>query len=192
MYRHNKKYQSLVSTAKELFYKYGFRRVSIEEVCKEANVSKMTYYKFFKNKEELAKKILDYIFDDTIGKFHEIWKAEMDIEERFTRMIQMKAEGTKNLSKEFIQDLYANPESELAQYMQIKSAETYKELIGLYKAGQEKGWIRKDLNVEFMFAFMQKMIPQMQDEEFARYFPNNQELILEITRLFLYGFHPRD
>ena len=49
----NPKYLDIFKTAKDLFWKYGIKRVSIEEICKEAKVSKMTFYKFFPNKIEL-------------------------------------------------------------------------------------------------------------------------------------------
>ncbi|MDH5400751.1 MAG: TetR/AcrR family transcriptional regulator, partial [Cyclobacteriaceae bacterium] len=55
----NRKYQAIFETAKELFWKYGIRRVTIEEICKEAGVSKMTFYKFFPNKVALANTILE-------------------------------------------------------------------------------------------------------------------------------------
>ncbi|MBN2410872.1 helix-turn-helix transcriptional regulator, partial [candidate division KSB1 bacterium] len=51
-------------TAKELFFKYGIRRVTIEEICKKARVSKMTFYKFFQNKIELAIVMLKKLYDD--------------------------------------------------------------------------------------------------------------------------------
>ena len=31
----NVKYQDIVSTARDLFWKFGIKRVSIEEICKE-------------------------------------------------------------------------------------------------------------------------------------------------------------
>ena len=62
----NPKKNQILHTSKELFWKFGFKRVTIEEICKEAGVSKMTFYKFFPNKLELAKTILDKIFDENI------------------------------------------------------------------------------------------------------------------------------
>ena len=45
----------ILNTARQLFWKHGIRRVSVEEVCREAGVSKMTFYRSFPNKIELAK-----------------------------------------------------------------------------------------------------------------------------------------
>jgi AcrR family transcriptional regulator len=32
--------------ARELFWKHGFKKVTIDEICKKANVSRKTYYTF--------------------------------------------------------------------------------------------------------------------------------------------------
>ncbi|MBN1927463.1 MAG: helix-turn-helix transcriptional regulator, partial [Prolixibacteraceae bacterium] len=45
----------ILQSAKKLFWKYGIRKVSIDEICREAGVSRMTFYRLFKNKIELAK-----------------------------------------------------------------------------------------------------------------------------------------
>ena len=45
----NKK-QQLLNTATELFRAQVFRRITIDETCKTANISKRTFYKYFKNK----------------------------------------------------------------------------------------------------------------------------------------------
>ena len=44
------KNDQIVKIGKDLFYKYGIKRVSVEEICAKANVSKMTFYKFYNNK----------------------------------------------------------------------------------------------------------------------------------------------
>jgi AcrR family transcriptional regulator len=41
----NLKLARIASTAEKLFMKFGIRRVSVEEICREASVSKMTFYK---------------------------------------------------------------------------------------------------------------------------------------------------
>ena len=54
-----KKEQDILIAGKKLFFKYGLKKVTIEEICAEANVSKMTFYKYFPNKTALVKKVFD-------------------------------------------------------------------------------------------------------------------------------------
>ena len=49
----------IISSARELFGKYGYKRVSVDEIAKNAHVTKKTVYSYFKNKEEILKYFLN-------------------------------------------------------------------------------------------------------------------------------------
>lgn len=83
----NKKQELILHTAKELFWKHGFKRVSVEEICKIAKVSKMTFYKFYPNKIELAKAVCDNVIEDSIAKFHEVLHKEITTEEKIKKIL---------------------------------------------------------------------------------------------------------
>ena len=48
-----KKFDRLMEKSKELFWKYGYNGVSVDQIAKEAGISKMTIYKHFSSKEDL-------------------------------------------------------------------------------------------------------------------------------------------
>jgi AcrR family transcriptional regulator len=52
------KYKKLLDKAEELFLKFGYTSVSVDQIAKEAGISKMTVYKHFHSKEELFIKVL--------------------------------------------------------------------------------------------------------------------------------------
>lgn len=47
--------KQIILAAKELFTKYGFKKVSMDEIASEAKVTKKTVYSYFQSKEELLK-----------------------------------------------------------------------------------------------------------------------------------------
>lgn len=47
------KYNRLMEKAEELFISLGYKGVSMDQIAKEAGISKMTIYKYFSSKEEL-------------------------------------------------------------------------------------------------------------------------------------------
>ena len=75
------KFYEITDTARKLFWKHGIRRVTVEEICEKAGVSKMTFYRMFDNKIELAKTVLDHIFEESFQKYRTI----MDQEYRFPK-----------------------------------------------------------------------------------------------------------
>lgn len=48
----NKK-EMVIEKARELFTKYGYKKVSMDEIAKEANVTKKTIYTYFKDKDSM-------------------------------------------------------------------------------------------------------------------------------------------
>ena len=58
------KEDQILATARELFAKYGYKRVSMDEIARDANVVKSTIYQHFKDKDEL----LEFIINETISE----------------------------------------------------------------------------------------------------------------------------
>ena len=49
----------ILKTAGELFFKFGIRSVSIDDICNELHISKKTFYTVFKQKDELVVELLN-------------------------------------------------------------------------------------------------------------------------------------
>ncbi len=186
----NKKYIAILGVSRELFWKHGIRRVSVEEICQKAQTSKMTFYRFFSDKIDLARKVMDQFYDESLVNFRKIVQEDTPVSEKMQRMIQMKLEGSTDISKEFIQDLLNGSNPELTDYFEKKLKFIWEEGIKEFKIGQEQGWIRKDLNIEFMFYYLQKTTTFLVDDEVLAKFSSVQEMILEVTNLIIYGIAP--
>jgi AcrR family transcriptional regulator len=186
----NKKYSDILDAAKVLFWKYGFRRVTIDEICREAKTSKMTFYRYFPNKLEVARTVFDKVANDGLIRFREILKENTSTSEKMKNILQMKLEGTNNISNEFLSDFYNNPELGLSPHIEEKTKILWDETLLLFKEGQTEGWIRKDMNVEFMFCLMQKSASLLTDNEVLKLFNSPQELVMELANMFVYGISP--
>ncbi|MDO8928840.1 MAG: TetR/AcrR family transcriptional regulator [Bacteroidota bacterium] len=186
----NKKYLDIIQAARTLFWKHGFKRVSIEEICREAKTSKMTFYKFFANKLELAKAVFDFVVDDSVSTFKTILRETTSASELIGQMLQMKKEGIHEISKEFITDFYTNPELGLKDYIEEKTRTVWAEMIGDFKLAQERGILRNDLNIEFFVYFTRKFSDLLNDPYLNKIYPNPQDLIMELTRFSAYGISP--
>ncbi len=188
----NPKRIQLLTTGKDLFWKFGFRRVTIEEISKEAGVSKMTFYKYFPNKIELAKCILDEIFDESLEKIRMISEDHETPEKTFKKILQLKSEGTRGIGEEFIKDLYTNVEIGLKTYMEEKTTLLFTEMIKVYEKGKKDGWIRKDLNIPFFLSYIRKSMDMVVNDELLAHFNTPQDMIMELTNFYLYGITPHE
>jgi AcrR family transcriptional regulator len=188
----NAKFQAILLKAKDLFWKFGLRKVSVEDICQAAEVSKMTFYRFFPNKIELAKVVFDKAVREGKQKFLDILAGPGDIPEKIAGMVNLKLNSTNDISPEFLMDLYKNPDSGLREHVEKASAESWHEVIRYFRLGQRKGIFRKDIKPEFLLYFSRKIGEMVTDENLIRLYGSPQNLIRELTHFFVYGVTERN
>ena len=186
----NKKIQILVSTAHQLFMRHGIRRVTVEEICSESNISKMTFYKYFKNKIDLTKYLLNRIHSEQITAYRDIMEQQIPYPEKVKNMIQLKHQLTKPISQEFIHDLYNNPIPEIALLIETFQTKFLKEILDDLKKARDNGDINQNLKPELILYFLNHMREMVEDGNLLSAYESPNELIMELTNFFFYGILP--
>ena len=188
----NQKYIAIKETARELFWKHGFRRVTIMEICEKAGVSKMTFYKYFPDKTELAKTVFTNIVNEGMEEFSKVMKEDISASEKIKKIVLLKAESTNNISKEFLEDFYLGSEPDLRNFVEKKTAEVWQSLLEDWKRAQDAGIFRKDFKPELLLHISFKLIDLLKDEKLNQLYDSPQEFILEFARLIAYGISEVD
>lgn len=188
----SKRYDTVLETARELFWKYGYKRVSIEEIAEKAGVSKMTFYRFFPNKLELAKAVLQKVIDKGLVAFRDILFSDEHAPDQKVRMLLLlKMEGSHEISKEFLMDFYDNPELGLRDYIENLTREAWKGVVKDFKKAQKEGIFRKDFKPELFFSMSENIMHLMSNKALVDSYDSPQKLIMEIADLMIYGIVPR-
>lgn len=183
----NKKLDDIVGVGRDLFWKFGLRRVSIEEICREANVSKVTFYKHFKNKEALAMYILKEIFDEAISEYRNIFDSNVGFSKKMQSVMEMKLSITKNLSKEFLKDIYQGEYPNLSAYTKKVSEDNLRMIRSDFTEAQWRGEIRADIKIDFIIYFLNKAVEMISDDTLINMFDNVLEMTSQFTDFFFYG-----
>ena len=182
----------ILDTAKQLFWKHGIRRVTVEEICREAGASKMTFYRSFPNKIELAKAMLQRLFDESMNEYRAIMKEDISFEEKVRKQLLLKFKGTEGISAELVRDIYSNQEWGLREYMERRTEETLKVIMHDYIEAQKRGWIRQDIRPDFILFIFHRMQDWVTDEQLLASYSDTHELIMEAVRFFFYGVLPHE
>jgi len=181
----------ILAAAKDLFWKHGFRRVTVEEICEKAGISKMTFYRYFQNKIDLAKSVFNKTANDGYEQFRSILNENSSPDEKIGKILLLKFEGTHDISQEFLMDFYTDRDSGLKEYVQLKTNDVWQKIISDFKRAQETGVFRRDIKIELFIAISQKMIELLDDQNILGLFSNPQEMIMESARLLMYGISPQ-
>jgi AcrR family transcriptional regulator len=188
----NPKRDLILQTGKDLFWKFGFKRVTIEEICKEAGVSKMTYYKFFSNKMALVKTLMDDLMKSSLIKYRQLMESDRPYPEKVLGLVELKREQTKSMSSEFFKDYMQSGDPELIAYLEKLSKNNLEIFKNDFQKAQQNGDIRKDLKVEFIMAVLNHLIDWIQhDKSMLELYDEPQDLAVELTRFLFYGILDR-
>ncbi|MBN2237354.1 MAG: TetR/AcrR family transcriptional regulator [Bacteroidales bacterium] len=185
--KRTEKETQILRTGKKLFWKYGIKKVSIEEICKQAQVSKMTFYKYFQNKRDLVLAILDETVGSALKDYKDLIEKECPFTDKINEMLKMKLEGTNDISKEFMLDIYQNADLGLLPYIEEQSKSSLQLTIGFLKDAQKNGQIRQDIKIDFILYYFNQMISMTTDELLLEKYKTPQDLIMEAMEFFFYG-----
>lgn len=143
---------------RELFFKYGVRSVTMDDIARELGISKKTLYQFVSNKSELINKALVLHFEEEKESVAvSIAEAQNAIEEiiLIARKTIRQFKKMHPSSMFDIQKYY--PESwEIIQNFKVDFI--VKIIQNNLKRGVEEGLYRSDLNIPVISKFYQNMI----------------------------------
>lgn len=182
-----KKQRDIIGAGRRLFHRYGLKKVTIDDICAEAGASKMTFYKYFPNKLELAKYILDTLFIHWLDRFWEVMRSDADFSGKMHRFMELKIEASYETSADLILEMYRSEDPEVNGFMKEWYNRSIDETIKMFTYAQKQGWMRKDLKPKLLLALMNGMMPIFMDEKIRGLYDNPIQLTTEAVKFFLYG-----
>ena len=174
----SKKCKQLIETAKDLFFKHGVKRITIEEICKKANVSKVTFYKYFSNKDELVRYIRDELISHGFSKYDEINELDIGFPEKVELITKWRIDFFSNIKSEFIEDILSTDDTiEEMKRRYLKNIE----------AAQIKGEVRKDISPELIWLVTEKLNELVRDGSWKKVFSDYSVFQKQLRRMYFYG-----
>lgn len=87
----NKKKQQIINAAQKLFIKKGYAMTSIQDILKEANIAKGTFYNYFNSKSECLMSILESINEEIVKeRIHLTYLHEQDDISLFAKQLEVR------------------------------------------------------------------------------------------------------
>jgi AcrR family transcriptional regulator len=178
----SKKYEEIIEAAKTLFYKYGVKRVTVEEICQESNVSKVTFYRYFKNKSDLVNTIRDTLMETGFSKFDEINSLPLSYPEKVELMTAWRIEFFSSMKNEFIKEVIdiENVASEIKQRYMLN-----------IKQAQQNGEIDPNLSAELIWLVTEKFNEIVKEGKWEDYLTNHTETQAQLRQMYFYGIIKR-
>ncbi len=174
----SKKEKEIVETAETLFMRHGIKRITVEEICKKAKVSKMTFYRYFPNKPELVKHIWNGWIEEGFCKFDEINEMDIAFPEKIQKIFEWKQELVSKMSTEFIEEFLP---------IHLDLEEVTQRFFQFIVEAQKRGEVRPEIRPEFLMAVLDKLWELVLDDDLLKKYPNIMEFNRELKDFFWYG-----
>jgi len=181
---------AMVDAARGLFLRHGIRRITVEEICREARVSKRTFYKQFRNRDDVALQVLRELFAESRSRLEETLAADTALEEKAREIIAVKSGLAAESDVEFYREIM-NADSEPGRFARRMQCEWDERVRAFYLEAQARGEIRADIDVDFLLRVLVRARDLAEDPELLRIEPNFSRLVESVMKLFFYGILPR-
>lgn len=181
----------ILKQSKDLFWKHGIRRVSIEEICEKAGCSKMTFYRNFANKIDVAIAVLDRLAAEGKEDYDRIMSENISFRQKITQVVKLKADFVKDISQEFVNDIIASEDPDVLKRMKELQQRGQEDFKTSLREAQESGDIRNDLNLDFVIAYSDKITKLAAEPDLQKFYASPEDLIVALTNIFFSGIEAR-
>jgi AcrR family transcriptional regulator len=188
--RREDKKDAIIAASAHLFNRFGLRRVTVEEICRKAGTSKMTFYKHFSNKIDVFKYIWNDLIDQAYKKVDEIDAMSIPFDEKLHLIFQYKMGLMSQMSPELLEDLLGG-DPEILSFMSDIRKRSFALFLEFAERAQERGDMRK-MRPELFMAALEKMAELAQDSGLRASYADNMDLARDLNGLFFYGLLPRE
>lgn len=186
--RTEQKKENIRQAAMRLFQTYGFNKVSIGDIAREAHVSHVTIYNHFGSKEELVRDIIKTIVYDFTDKSREIIDSDKPFLEKIKLLINNKTSIASQYQGE-IMEMVARDYPEMKRFIDDFREKNINPLIDkLIEEGKKLKYIHPELSpqsVKYLFQLLRYGV--YADKELREKINNDVKLLQDIYNLVLFG-----
>jgi hypothetical protein len=178
--------QQILQIAHDLFMRFGFKAVTVDDIAKQAGISKKTLYENYTDKDNIVYAVLNFIDNCMNEEQCGISKnSENAIEEAIEHMVMLET-ILNSMNANCLPDLQKYYPKAFLEFKKNKDAQM-KSVEQNIKRGMKEGYYRKNLNVAFCAWYrIDNIMYMLQNGELAKRFDPIASQI-ELMQHFLYG-----
>ena len=181
------KKQQLIDSAQILFSKHGIQRVTVEELCRTAEISKMTFYKYFTNKWDIGRAVIDLTFEKGLSYYNNMIQEDIPFAEKIEQILKITMIQINTFGAPFIEDL-TDKRSPLYTHFAKNQKAVSRLSIDFINKAKNDGHIKKEIKIPFLLYMLDRTTEFLNDPELISIMPDTKERGYELASLFLHAF----
>ena len=175
----------ILAKSKEMFFRFGVRSVTMDDVAKELGISKKTIYQHFEDKDQIVLQMTSHEMENDKCEWDELSKVSENILDKMVRSMDLMKATISDMNPTIIYDIKKYHPKAWAMFQSHKQNFFLQEIIKDINKGIEEGFFRKEIDV--------KILARMRIEEIdiafnPDVFPHDQFNIINIHTMLLDHF----
>ena len=178
----------IVTKAKELFFSYGIKSVSMDDISRKGAISKKTIYKCFEDKNQLIERLVSELLSRFKSDLEKSSKQGQNAIEELTLASQTTINSISAISPAFFYDLKKFFPGLWQLVEQHSHTVLMPSIANNLKKGINEGLYREDLDIAFTTNIRIQQITSVVgvDRVISRV-SESHELMLKLTRFYLHA-----
>lgn len=155
----------ILTEAADLFFRYGIRNITMDDIAEKLGISKRTIYETFKDKNELLINCFEEYSKERYEVNEEIIKNSQNILAAICSFIQRGAVALDLLNPAFFSDMRKYHKDIWIMASQQQNEKNYNLAYRLLRKGINEGVFRKDINIDIVVRIILAQINLLVDNE---------------------------
>ena len=188
--RKEQKKESIRRAAIELFQNHGFKKVSISDIAKRADVSQVTIYNHFGSKEELVRDVLQWYAMMLLARYKSIMESDRPFLDKLEEIVFDKSEVISQFQGELMQTWMQN-DPEMQEFINNLYASHVMPIArNFFNEGLQQGNIDRKFSLEAIMVYFEILRQGFfNTPELSERAQSNPGLMKELIRLMTYGLN---
>ncbi len=177
--------ERILKSSVRLFFKYGIRSVTMDDIAKELGISKKTIYQHYNDKDQIVNDVIDFDISCCHSDSQVLKRASENPVDGMLRGIAMISEGFALMKHTFINDLKKYYPGAWEKLMKHKNDFFIYEIEQNLEEGKAQGLYRDEIDVAILARLRLQQIEFGLDEDV---FPGDRFSIVNVQMEFLHHF----
>jgi TetR/AcrR family transcriptional regulator, cholesterol catabolism regulator len=177
--------ERIVAQSSELFTRSGIKAITMDDISREAGVSKRTIYENFKDKDELLRASLVYLDDIYNGEKEELIRDSVNTIDMLFKILKHGIKLLSTINPLFLTDLKRFHYKIWKETYRINYEKQFSQTFTMLKKGINEGLFRNDIDIEIVAKLLHEQLRIMSDEQI---FPSSRYSIKVVFENILINF----
>ena len=142
--------ERIIKGAEELFFRYGIKSITMDDIAKHLGMSKKTIYNYFSEKDEVVNMLMDAGIEQDKKQFRDIADKAQNVVDEFFKMMQCLSSIIGKLNPNVFYDLQKYHNGAWGKFVKFKSEFILQMVEECISKGIKQGYIRTDANPKIL------------------------------------------